>query len=525
MPYSSTDELPEQTKKLSSKQKRAFMHAYNSAEGDTETRMKIAWSAAKGVDDVDKRSAYAADMDEMTIEGEIAKVDADRREVFGWASVTEINGEPVVDLQNDVLETYELEKAAYDYVLHSRVGGEMHGRDPGPKVSKDFGPKQVGTLIESMVITPEKVEKMGLPEETPHGWWIGFKINDNEVWKSVKSNKYGGFSIHGLGKRIEKNLEDINKQVTDRSEKEIRGWLERMAKTIGIKPEQFAQDITEWLDESGFDDPTDEQFHDFIVETYGSGNVTPKEREVEKKLNGMETSRRFLLVKAAARASTTDDFLGNTEEIGKALTVIDEDAGRFFEDFTQVAKHLIGQHKQKDHDPTKGKNKGSHSREGHTMGGRLGDAATLAGGAGLAAMLATPGGRTAARMFGQRGAQAARTAGNKGMGLAQQGFQQATATPRRRLATAGGATAGLFGADALHQRRKKNKVDRMWEGGHPQFGADVGSPGLVLNPQGQWTAEGVVGDPLPKHPATRRLSKRQIEVLEKYLGPLDGEDE
>lgn len=145
-------------------------------------------------------------MDDLKIEGEIAKVDTDKRQVFGWASVTEINGKPVVDLQNDVLETYELEKAAYDYVLNSRVGGEMHRR-----VGKS-SPKQVGSLIESMVITPEKIEKMGLPPDTPRGWWIGFKVQDEEVWQNVKKGKYAGFSIHGLGKRLEKSLDEIGKR-------------------------------------------------------------------------------------------------------------------------------------------------------------------------------------------------------------------------------------------------------------------------------------------------------------------------
>ena len=153
-----------------------------------------------------KNSSYDEDMDELRIEGSIAKVDDEKRQVFGWASVTEINGDPVVDLQGDLMETYELEKAAYDYVLNSRVGGEMHER-----VGKS-SPKQVGTLIESMVITPEKIEKMGLPPETPHGWWIGFQVGRDDfgdkAWDKVKKGDYTGFSIHGLGKRqsMEKHL-------------------------------------------------------------------------------------------------------------------------------------------------------------------------------------------------------------------------------------------------------------------------------------------------------------------------------
>ena len=34
-------------------------------------------------------------------DGEIAKADVDKQQLFGWASVVEVDGEPVVDLQGD----------------------------------------------------------------------------------------------------------------------------------------------------------------------------------------------------------------------------------------------------------------------------------------------------------------------------------------------------------------------------------------------------------------------------------------
>lgn len=137
---------------------------------------------------------YPPAMSQIKITGDITKVDADKRQAFGWASITEIDGSPVVDLQNDVIKTDELERAAYEYVLSSRVGGEMHKREKN-------APKQIGTLIESVVLTPEKIEKMGLPSNTPSGWWVGFKVHDDNVWKSVKKGQYSGFSIHGKGYR------------------------------------------------------------------------------------------------------------------------------------------------------------------------------------------------------------------------------------------------------------------------------------------------------------------------------------
>jgi hypothetical protein len=141
-------------------------------------------------------------MAEFNAVGQISKLDDDKRQVFGWASVTDVDGKPVVDRQSDWLASDELERAVYKYVLGSRVGGTMHGRDVGKA-----GPKQTSQLIESLVITPEKLSKMGLPENAlPTGWWAGFQVNDESTWQDVKKGRLKSFSIHGTGKRTKKSI-------------------------------------------------------------------------------------------------------------------------------------------------------------------------------------------------------------------------------------------------------------------------------------------------------------------------------
>lgn len=138
-----------------------------------------------------------SDQVEFDMQGEIEKSDNDKQLVFGWCSIAKhADGTVEVDKQGDVLEDIDqMEAVAYDFVLHSRDGGEMHVR------------KGVSTLVESFVSTPEKWEAMNIPEGTlPTGWWVGFKVNDTEVWKAVKSGKYKMFSVHGSGTR--KALED-----------------------------------------------------------------------------------------------------------------------------------------------------------------------------------------------------------------------------------------------------------------------------------------------------------------------------
>ena len=59
----------------------------------------------------------------------VMKSDDDRRLVFGWANVAvRVDGEQIVDWQEDAIDTDDLEKAAYEYVAEFGTAGEMHRR-------------------------------------------------------------------------------------------------------------------------------------------------------------------------------------------------------------------------------------------------------------------------------------------------------------------------------------------------------------------------------------------------------------
>lgn len=123
----------------------------------------------------------------------IAKVDDDRNLVFGWAYVSiKKDGQPVVDHSDEVIDPADLENAAYIFNVAFRDSGVMHKGEA------------VGTLVESFVCTPEKMEKMGLAENAlPIGWWVGFYIEDDAVFKKVKDGEYSMFSIQGVAIREE----------------------------------------------------------------------------------------------------------------------------------------------------------------------------------------------------------------------------------------------------------------------------------------------------------------------------------
>lgn len=130
-----------------------------------------------------------------TISGRFAiqKSDDDQHLAFGWAYVAQDEaGTQTEDWSGDQLEPAELEQAAYQFVELYREGGEMHERG------------DCAVLVESMVFTAEKLSALGIPAGTlPVGWWIGFKVTDEDVWAKVKSGEYPMFSIEGSAVREE----------------------------------------------------------------------------------------------------------------------------------------------------------------------------------------------------------------------------------------------------------------------------------------------------------------------------------
>ena len=141
-----------------------------------------------------------------TNEFALTKVDKENSMVFGFFSVNKIGDELLEDRQQDLIETEELEKAAYDFVLNARIAGEGHIR------------KGVGNLIESFMITYDKmeailktVEDMGVAGATfdlkMEGWWGGFQVTDADVLEKIEKGDYPMFSVGGRAtERIE--LED-----------------------------------------------------------------------------------------------------------------------------------------------------------------------------------------------------------------------------------------------------------------------------------------------------------------------------
>lgn len=114
---------------------------------------------------------------------EVAKVDSELGLVFGYAIVSNIDGEPYFDSQGDHIPEDAMLKAATDFMMHSRVAKEMHDGEP------------VGSVVFAFPLTGEVAKSLGI-ECKKTGLLIAMKP-DADTLKKFKDGTYTGFSIGG----------------------------------------------------------------------------------------------------------------------------------------------------------------------------------------------------------------------------------------------------------------------------------------------------------------------------------------
>jgi hypothetical protein len=122
------------------------------------------------------------------------KISDELRIVTGWASVTTKAGQPVVDMQGDMIDIADLRKAVEDFMDGSKDGGYMHTRDDGGRLHR------IGKVVGSMVIDTATAKALGMTTDQ-EGWIISLRVEDDTVWKQVKDGTLAAFSIGGRGAR------------------------------------------------------------------------------------------------------------------------------------------------------------------------------------------------------------------------------------------------------------------------------------------------------------------------------------
>jgi hypothetical protein len=87
-----------------------------------------------------------------------------------------------------------------------RADGERIGCVLHERVTRADGsvvPRRIGTIVESLIVTPELKKALALPAETPIGWIVTAKVDDDETWERVKSGELAAWSIGGKAEREE----------------------------------------------------------------------------------------------------------------------------------------------------------------------------------------------------------------------------------------------------------------------------------------------------------------------------------
>jgi len=132
----------------------------------------------------------------------VIKVDEEQRMVYGWASVVTEKGQPVIDLQYDVIKPDVMVKAATEFMTDVRNTLVMHSRTPDGKID----PSMIkGMVVHSLPLTIELAKSLGIQTDR-EGWIVGVKVLDNDAWAQVKAGGLKAFSIGGTGDRVEASL-------------------------------------------------------------------------------------------------------------------------------------------------------------------------------------------------------------------------------------------------------------------------------------------------------------------------------
>lgn len=152
------------------------------------------WDNAPPADDWWASSPPDGDVVALKISVAIDKgaTDPVQRKVWGWASVTEHNGVPVVDSQNDIIDSAEMQRAVHDWIMSDGPTNGVPGRTMGDS-HRRIG---IGKICDSMFFTDDIKKALNVADRIENtGWYIGAHVDDDATWEGVASGRLKAFSI------------------------------------------------------------------------------------------------------------------------------------------------------------------------------------------------------------------------------------------------------------------------------------------------------------------------------------------
>lgn len=145
------------------------------------------------LDEIDE--SFRGNITEKVFKAEVAGVSDSLGLVFGWAVVCKVNGEDYFDFQDDHIPEEAMLDAATDFMLNSRIAGEMHQYQVNSD-EKDLDPVVKGTVVFAWPMTGEIAKAMDIGTKNT-GLMIAMKPSNPEILDKFKSGEYKGFSIGG----------------------------------------------------------------------------------------------------------------------------------------------------------------------------------------------------------------------------------------------------------------------------------------------------------------------------------------
>jgi hypothetical protein len=128
--------------------------------------------------------------DTSELEAQVIKVDDELGLVFGWSVICCIDDEPYYDLQKDHIPEEDLIEPFMEFMLNSRVQGDMHARTEDKEVVDK------GRVVFCFPMTREVAKAFGIQTRVT-GLMIAIKPDTPEILQKFKDGEYTGFSIGG----------------------------------------------------------------------------------------------------------------------------------------------------------------------------------------------------------------------------------------------------------------------------------------------------------------------------------------
>lgn len=194
MPYSSNSSLPQSIRSaLPEAAQTRWREVFNDRVGSGESEQSAirqawyvvgqGWEKGEGGEWVRKADDDASDI--TKVEAKVCKVDDGLGLVFGWAIVSEINGEPYYDTQGDWIPSDVALKSIAKFMRGERAAKAMH-----------IG-ERVGTVDMAFPMTADIMKALGI-ESPQTGVIVAMRPDSADMLKRYSDGDWHGFSIGGM---------------------------------------------------------------------------------------------------------------------------------------------------------------------------------------------------------------------------------------------------------------------------------------------------------------------------------------